>query len=73
MRIIDLSMGERNISRGFFMRLVHTRSEDDDIMIEVACQQDKQSILRMTGVNCQLVDEGMEREDDENSLISSNI
>jgi hypothetical protein len=31
-------------------------------MIEVACQQGIQSILRMTGVNYRLVDEGLEKE-----------
>jgi hypothetical protein len=41
------------------MRLVQRRSEDDDIMNDMACQQGNQSVPRMTGVTCRLVDDNM--------------
>jgi hypothetical protein len=48
------------------MRLVQKKSEDDDVMNDVACQQGSQSVPRMTGVSCWLVDESPERKDSGN-------
>jgi hypothetical protein len=36
MRTVDLWMGKRNISHRSFVRLIHTRKEYDDIMMDVA-------------------------------------
>jgi hypothetical protein len=43
------------------MRLIQNKSEDNDIMNNVACQQGKLSVPRMTGIICWLVDESLER------------
>jgi hypothetical protein len=65
MRIVDLWMGKRNIIRRYFLRLIHMRKENSDIMIDVKYQEGSQIILRRIGINCRLDDKGLEREEDD--------
>jgi hypothetical protein len=50
------------------VRLVHARNEENDVMMDVERQQERQIILGTTGIKCWLVDENLGWEDDDNHL-----